>query len=205
MDVLSTVSTRRTPQSEQSDPRQKRNAAGGYTFLADVETRLHRFLTLGTEGGTYYTSAKDLTADNAQVVRYFVENRPNYLVATIVDISEGGRAPKQNPAIFALAMCAALADDDGRRFALEAVTQVCRTGTHLFLFARYVEQFRGWGRGLRRAVGKWYSEKPVDKLAYQVLKYRQREGWTHRDLLRLSHPGGDAAHTALYDYICRGE
>ncbi|OBH07775.1 hypothetical protein A5695_02490 [Mycobacterium sp. E1747] len=84
MDVLSTVSTRRTPQSEQSDPRQKRNAAGGYTFLADVETRLHRFLTLGTEGGTYYTSAKDLTADNAQVVRYFVENRPNYLVATIV-------------------------------------------------------------------------------------------------------------------------
>src|SRR6202040_1439556 len=68
MDILGTISTRRTPQSEQADPRQSRNAAGGYTFTPDDYARLHRFLTLGTDGGTYYTSAKDITRDNAEVV-----------------------------------------------------------------------------------------------------------------------------------------
>ena len=43
--------------------------------------------------------------------------------------------------------------------ALAALPQVARTGTHLFLFAEYVEQFRGWGRGLRRAVASWYVDK----------------------------------------------
>lgn len=205
MDTLTTFSTRTTPQSQPADARQKLNAAGRYTFVADADIRLRRFLTLGTDGGTYYTSAADLTVENAGVVRYFAENRPADLVRAIVDVSQAGRAPKQNPAIFALAMAAGLADDDGRSAALDALPLVCRTGAHLFLFARYVEQFRGWGRGLRRAVANWYVNKPVDKLAYQLLKYRQREGWSHRDLLRLAHPGGDAAHAALYDYVCRGD
>ena len=65
---------------------------------------------------------------------------------------------------------------------------MCRTGTHLFQFAAFVEGFRGWGRSLRRAVGRWYAGQPVDALAYQAVKYRQREGVSHRDLLRLAHP-----------------
>ena len=80
---------------------------------------------------------------------------------------------------------------------------MARTGTHLFLFARYVEQFRGWGRGLRSAVGRWYTEKSVDDLAYQMVKYRSREGWSHRDLLRLAHPEtGDGARKRLFDWVC---
>ena len=75
-----------------------------------------------------------------------------------------------------------------RRAALDALPQVARTGTHLFQFAQFVEGFRGWGRSLRRAVGRWYAAQPVDALAYQAVKYRQREGVTHRDLLRLAHP-----------------
>src|SRR3712207_8733385 len=35
--------------------------------------------------------------------------------------------------------------------------------------------------------------------------YRQRAGWTHRDLLRLAHPQTEeAARKALFDWICRG-
>src|SRR5690606_32048157 len=48
--------------------------------------------------------------------------------------------------------------------------------------------FRGWGRSLKRAVGNWYLEKDADKLALQLTKYQQRNGWSHRDLLRLAHP-----------------
>ncbi len=65
-----------------------------------------------------------------------------------------------------------------------------RTATHLFQFAAFVEGFRGWGRSLRRAVGGWYAGRSPESLAYQAVKYRQREGMTHRDLLRLAHPAG---------------
>ncbi len=80
--------------------------------------------------------------------------------------------------------------------------KVCRTGTHLLMFAGYVEQFRGWGRGLRRAVADWYNAKPVADVAYQAVKYKQRGGWSQRDLLRLAHPATtDPERNALYRWI----
>lgn len=206
MDALTAISTRRTPQSEQADGRQIPNAAGGYGFALGNDARVHRFLTLGTDGGTYYTSERDLTKANAEVVLRVARERGQWLVEQIVAVSTAGRAPRQNPAIFALAAVCALADDEGRKAALAALPAVCRTGTHLFLFARYVEQFRGWGRGLRRAVGNWYLDRDVDDLTYQMVKYRQREGWAQRDLLRLGHPvTEDRARRALFNWVIRGE
>lgn len=205
MDVLTSVNTRRTPQSEKADPRQVRNAAGGYAFPVDDWALVHRFLTLGTSGGTFYTSARDLTKDAAAVILRAAATDPVELVRRIVEVSVAGRAPKQNPALFALAIAAAAEDVDGRRAALAALPSVARTGTHLFLFAKYVEQFRGWGPTLKRAVADWYLSRPVDKLAYQVVKYRQREGYTHRDLLRLSHPfSSDQARRNVFDFVARG-
>ena len=204
-DVLRAVSTRRTPQSRRADQRQARNAAGGYAFAVDDWTRVHRFLTLGTDGGTYYASAHDLTADAAAVVIRSAATDPVELVRRIIEVSESGRAPRQNPALFALAIAASAPDVDGRRAALAALPRVARTGTHLFLFARYVEQFRGWGPTLVRAVGDWYADTPLDRLALQVVKYRQREGWSHRDLLRLSHPStAEQGRRELFDWVCRG-
>ena len=205
MDILSGFNFRRTAQQDKADPRQARNSAGGFAFTVTPEIRLRRFLVLGTEGGTYYASARELTNDNADLVVDFARNRPLDLVREIVAISQAGRAPRQNPALFALAAAASLGDDTGRAAALEALPDVARTGTHLFLFAGYVEQFRGWGRGLRRAVGNWYLTPAVDQVAYQAIKYRQRYGWTHRDLLRLAHPvTEDAERRGLFDYIVRG-
>ena len=51
MDILRIVRTRKTAQSEQADVRQIPNAAGGYTFSVDGWAQVHRFLTLGTDGG----------------------------------------------------------------------------------------------------------------------------------------------------------
>lgn len=206
MDPLATVSTRITPQSEQAAVGQVQNSAGGYSFKVDDAVRLRRFLILGTAGGTYYVGARELTKDNAGVVLDFARNRTAELVAEVVAISTAGRAPKQNPALFALAAACSLGDDEGRRAALAALPLVARTGTHLFLFARYVEQFRGWGRGLRNAVAKWYTEKTPADLAYQMVKYRQREGWSHRDLLRLAHPQATSdAYRGLFDWACGRE
>ncbi|MCV7255316.1 TROVE domain-containing protein [Mycobacterium hackensackense] len=190
MDILTTIDKRHTAQTEQADPRQVKNAAGGFVFPVDDWARVHRFLTLGTDGGTYYTGAGELTKDNAEVILRAAATNPVELVRRILEVSVNGRAPKQNPALFALAIAAAADDVEGRRRALAALPHVARTGTHLFLFARYVEQFRGWGPALKRGVADWYIDRPVKALAYQLVKYRQREGWTHRDLLRLAKPTG---------------
>jgi len=201
-DPLAAISTRRTPQNIQADKRQVPNSAGGWAFTVEKTARLHRFLTLGTDGGTYYTSERDITLKNADVVLTWARERTAELVNEIVTISQAGRAPRNNPALFALAAAASLGDPDGKRAALDALPKVARTGTHLFIFAGYVQQFRGWGRGLRRAVGQWYLGKDeAGQLAYQVLKYRQREGWTHRDLLRLAHP----EHRPLFAWIAGKE
>ena len=205
MDALRFISRRRNAQRELADPRQVTNAAGGYTFAVDDLTRLRRFLTLGTEGGTYYTREQELTRDSADAVFRAAASDPIELVRLIVDVSTAGRAPRQNPALFALAVAASADDVDGRRAALAALPTVARTGTHLFLFSRYVEQFRGWGPTLRKAVARWYTDMPVDKLAYQLVKYRQREGWSHYDLLRLASPSGvtDPARRMAFNWTAR--
>ncbi|KMO41309.1 RNA-binding protein [Methylobacterium variabile] len=198
------LSLRRTPQSEPV-PGTVPNSAGGHAFAVDDWARLDRFLVLGSEGGSYYASPRALTAGNAAAVQRCIAEDGLRAVAAIVAVSEAGRAPKQDPAIFALALAAASADLATRRAALSALPRVCRTGTHLFQFAGAVEATRGWGRSLRRAVGTWYCAAPVEALAFQAVKYRARQGWTHRDLLRLAHPETDEpARKALFDWICRG-
>lgn len=202
-DALSTVNLRNTAQSESADARQVPNSAGGYTFTVAPVERLRRFLILGTDGGTYYATERALTKDNADIVLAWAQHHAAELVDEVMTISTAGRAPRNNAALFALAAAAALGDAEGRKAALAALPRVARTGTHLFLFAGYVEQFRGWGRGLRRAVADWYVSKPVDAVAYQAVKYRQRAGWSHRDLLRLAHPVTDEVERKqLFDWIC---
>ena len=194
-----------TPQREKARPEQVENSAGGFTFAIDIWAMLDRWLILGCEGGTYYASEQKLTRENAETVLACLREDGERTVARIVAISEAGRAPKSAPAIFALAMAAGDEKLETRRAALAALPRVCRIGTDLFHFARDVEGFRKWGRGLRSAVAAWYNDRPVDKLAYQAIKYQQRDGWSHRDLLRLSHPTAPSPeHDALYRWIVSG-
>jgi 60 kDa SS-A/Ro ribonucleoprotein len=157
-----------------TDARQVPNSAGGYVFTVDWKQRLTRFLVLGTWGGTYYATERDHTAQSTDAVREIIGAHGEQAVQVIVDVSLAGRAPKQQPTMFALALAASASDVATRRAALAALPVVCRTGTHLFLFTRYVEQFRGWGRTLRTAIGEWYTGKDVDALAYQAVKYQGR-------------------------------
>lgn len=208
-DIYTSVSPRRgTPQTEQADERQVRNSAGGFTFTLSPIDQLRRFLILGTDAGTYYTDARALTKENAKVVIALCSgDKPLHrrVVDEIVEVSTSGRAPRVNPAIFALAIACSHGSAEARSYALGNLSRVCRTGTHLFTFATYVEQFRGWGRGLRTGVGAWYLDKDVDRLAYQMVKYRQRDGWTHRDLLRLAHPHtDDPDRKVLFDWVTKG-
>lgn len=194
-----------TPQSAKARKDQKRNLAGGYCFVIDKWAQLERFLILGSEGGSYYATERAMTRDNAKCVQACLDEDGIRAVAIIADISDKGRAPKNGPAIFALAMAASHPRDDVRRAALAALPKVCRIGTHLFHFAGNVTEMRRWGRGLRRAVGDWYNQLPPQRLVLQVTKYAQRDGWSHRDLLRLAHPkAASATHNAVYRWVVAG-
>ena len=204
--LKTTFDKKQTPQSQAiPGTNQVPNSAGGYAFPVDDWIRLRRFLILGSEGGSYYATERSLTAENAEATQRCIGADGERTVREIIAVSESGRAPKNDPAIFALALASSLGDEITRRFALDSLSKVCRTGTHLFHFAQFVERMRGWGRGLRSAVGRWYSEKPVKDVAYQGIKYGQRDGWSHRDLLRLAHPKPDSeARRILYHWMTQG-
>jgi len=199
------VSALSTPQSEPARDDQVQNNAGGFTFKLDCWKRLDRFLILGTEGGTYYVDEKKHTKQAAKAVSECIKADGVRAVERIVSVSDEGRAPKNDPAIFALAMCAGAQDDKTRRAALAAIPKVCRIGTHLFHFVADVEHFRRWGRSLRSAVGAWYNDKPAKSLAYDCIKYQSRDGWAHKDVLRLSHPRpASPEHAAVMRYVTVG-
>ena len=212
-DALRNITTRQTPQTEKADPSQIRNDAGGFTFKADDLNILRRFLATGVEGGTYYVGEKEQAVRASQHLLDLIRARPNDVLATVLDMSERGATTKQQPLMFTLAALSGAEDPDVRKAALDALPRIARTASHLFLFASYVEQFRGWGKGLRKAVARWYADKEVDALAYQIEKYRSREGFTHRDLMLLSHLGSaqskteadDPSRVALYKHAAGKE
>lgn len=189
MNYTDHYSTRKTSQSEPIPGESMvQNDAGGYVYQLSHWDQLERFLILGSEGGTYYASEHDLTVDNAKNVLVCIREDSQRVVDRVLDISCNGRAPKNDPALFVLAMVSAFGDV---HCAMDALPRVARTGTHLFNFAGMMMALRGWGRSVRNGVSRWYTEKSLDKLAYQLVKYRQRNGWTHRDVLRLAHPKPD--------------
>ncbi len=207
MDAEETV-----PQSQPLAGNMVKNSAGGYTWKVTDMDRLRRFLCLGSEGGTYYIGEKQLGIENAQSILSLVKDgKGDEVVREIKTFSVEGRAAKQNPTIFALALCARQDEDPKTKEAsYEALPDICRIPTHLFSFVEYSEALSrgtGWGRAHRRAVSKWYnrfSDKPK-QLAQHVTKYRNRNGWTHKDVLRLCHvkPENDVIG-AVVRYIVKG-
>ena len=164
------------------------NNAGGFVFKLDEWKQLERFLILGSEGGTFYVSEKKLTAENANKVLLLLQKDGLKVVAKTVEMLTSGRAPKPDTAIFVLALAAAKGDDATRKAALAAVPSALKTGTQLLKFVDTVNELRGWGRGLKKAIQLWFKGRKAETLALQLVKYKQREGWSMKDVLRLAKP-----------------
>lgn len=209
-DPLASVSTIQTPQNQPIPGRadQVLNNAGGYVFAKDLWTRVEDFIILGTTGGTYYVGQDKLTADNAQVVFDAVKADGPRLVQLLTDISTARppRAPKQRPALFALAAAFAQGDPATKQAAKAALPRVARTTDHLATFFGYFKNLGGKptgsgtapvvGRATRTALASWFLSGDVDQVAWKALKARQRktpagEAMALRDVLRISHPKAD--------------
>jgi len=204
---LSYTGTRKvTPQSMPiPGEKQVENNAGGFVYEVSDLKKLERFLILGTEGGTYYVSEKDLTKQNVASVKAAIEADPEAAIKMIVEISDSGRAAKNDPTIFALAIAASANNPKARTLAFAALPKVCRIPTHLFHFVTWTQAYRGWGRSFKREVGNWYLDMTPEKLAYETVKYQSRDGMSNRDVLRLTHPKAkDPEVNSIFKWIVKG-
>ncbi len=199
---------KRTPQSQQARPDQVRNNAGGFSFAIDKWQQLSRFLLIGSEAGTYYVTARDLTVQNLDAVKACIQEDGLRVVKLATDISVQGRAIKNDPAILVLAAALTFGDNATKQAVRSAIVDVCRTGTHILHFAAYADKLRRWGRSLRGTIQHWYDARAsenIDALAYQMVKYQSRDGWSHGDLIRKAHPGSDDPQlAALFDWALHG-
>lgn len=184
-----------TPQSEKAREDQVENNAGGFVFQVPIKARLERFLILGIDGGTYYVNEKDLFKTNYDFIVELIKTDPALVLHTAVEVSDSGRAYRNDAALFVLALLFRYAPESAKTEIRANFNKIVRTSYHLFTWAKYIEAMRdgtgeghgGWSRSKRSAVADWYNAKTVDAVAYQLVKYRQRDGWTHKDVLRLSH------------------
>ena len=97
-------------------------------------------------------------------------------------------------------------DPATNRRALASVPRVVASGADLLRFASFAGRVRGWGRGLRSAIGGWYLSRSVSQVAREVLNPRRLYRWSHRDLVRLAHPEPDCpSRAALFRWLVDGE
>src|ERR1700676_4977541 len=129
------VSATKTPQSEKIfGSNQVANSAGGFSFAVDNWTRLNRFLVLGSEGGSYYAGEHKMTVENAKGVIECIKENGVKVVDIVVEVSHSGRAPKNDPSIFVLALVSKYGNDAARSHVYKNLSKVCRISTHLFQF-----------------------------------------------------------------------
>ncbi len=196
------VNNKATPQTQPIlGKKMIKNNAGGYVFEASDWIVLNRFLILGNEGGTYYVGEKELTVETAKTVIELIKQDGMRVLSEVVSVVQENRAPKIDPSIFTLALLCTFGSQETKIATYPYISTLLKTSTHLFTFVSNIQNLRGWSRGLRRAVAKWYTSKLDHKLSYQMMKYRSRNGFTHKDVLRLSHPQATSlSQNKLFSY-----
>ena len=136
-----------TPQKEQAKANQVQARNGGFVFKVDDWKRLDRFLIIGNENGSYYASERQLTVENYDCILRCLKLDSKRTVDRIVTISDEGRAVKNDPALFALAVCSVHGDEVARAYANKVMPKVARFSTALFTYVNAVIALKDGRKG----------------------------------------------------------
>lgn len=202
MSAIKTYSNIAPTQVDKAKSEQVQNNAGGYVFEIDDLSYVKRFLILGTEKGNYYLSEKQLTFQASERLKSIIDSKGKEVVDLVIEVSHKGLAPKNDPALYLLALCSNSTDKRVRIHALANLWKVARIPTHLYHFVTYLKQIRGFGKAVDTALEKWFNDKTPKNLAHSLTKYASRDGFSARDLLRLAKPKAPTeAHNIVYNYV----
>lgn len=181
-------------------PGQIANNAGGYSFPLPLEQEWMRYLIIGSksDNGSFYQCGGAIATTISKCIMAAVSSPATcaHLIRDIVDVSVAARAPKQEMTMMSLATAIVFPPDNAcKAQALAAINQVCRIPTHVFMLVQYIRDLsqdktkpgKGFGKGVRRALTEYYTSRNGLELATLVTKYKNREGWTHDDLISLLH------------------
>ena len=171
------------------------NPAGGFSHVVTDDDRIRRAIVLGTTGSTYYSTATSLSSETATFInRMISEGKGQMILDILMDIHRKGSSPKMHMTFAVLALLTRCKDDSVRANALQFVgMKGLRTLSQVYMwFNCHVASgtSKGTGRGVRSALSSWVSPRcnTVKNLAYQVVKYMQREGCSIKDILAMAHP-----------------
>lgn len=178
------------------------NNGGGMSFGINDWNAFRRFLILGSESSCYQPAVTTESLTCSCIERLITDGKGPQMLDEILSISDDGRAPKQSYALFALAKIAQLSPDLKKKiFAAEYLAKVCRTFSTLTEFLQCFDKV-SWGNNTRAGIEKWMYKFPARHLAFQFTKYRNRNGYTPKDILRLVHPKSkDPAYQELFAYV----
>jgi 60 kDa SS-A/Ro ribonucleoprotein len=202
--------TNKQTQTPQTQPIPGREAemiqarSGAYTFDAGIWKMLRRCLLIGSSQNAYYATKHELTDDFVNTVKQAVIEDPARTAQEIVYASDG-KAINNSAPILALVLLSMGETPAAKTAFLEIFLQVVRTGSHFYEWLNYTKSLRGMGKIIRTAGQSWLAKEDAKAVAYQLLKYQQRNGFTHRDALRLFHvqpPTKD--HELLYHWAVKG-
>lgn len=202
--------TQQNPATPQNQPIPGRKAemvqgrSGGWMFKADQWSMLRRCLLIGTADSTYYAGKYELTDAFVQTLNAAIAIDPER-VATEICYASDGRAINNSAPLFALVLLSMGEGAKAKTAFREAFPQVVRTASHFYEWLNYTKSMRGFGKIVRDVGRAWLAREDVKGLAYQLLKYQQRQGFTNRDVLRLFHlkpPTRD--HDRLFEWVTRG-
>ena len=196
-----------TPQNQPIPGREAemiKGRSGGYTFDAGIWSMLRRCLLIGTAKSTYYAGKKELTDDFVNVLVSAIAQNPTRVAEEIVYASDG-RSINNSAPILALVLLSMGKSSEAKQAFQEIFSTVIRTGSHFYEWLSYTKSMRGFGKVVRESGKTWLSREDVKGLAYQLLKYQQRQGFTHRDALRLFHVKPPTEeHRQLFEWVVKG-
>lgn len=187
-----------TPQSKPLPGRElemAKNDAGGFGFILDDWKILERFLILGAEGGHYYVREPDLIMRNVGVLDRCIAADASRTAEIIAQVSESGRAFKNNVAAFALAYMVKMGGAP-RFAAYREMNRVLRTGRSLLEFHQNLDKLGVTSTMSRRkAFGRWMTSRRASDLAYQAIKYQSSGTLGFKDVVRYAHASSDDSQT----------
>ena len=203
------ISTKKTDQMSAIPGREKEmveNNAGGVVFKVSDMDVVKRFLIIGTEGNTYYVNERDATKDNAgTIIKLIKSGHGKEVLDEAIRVSDEGLAKNNNYAILVLALVITYASDEIKSYAVKNVSKICRIGTHILTLVSYIKELRGWGTIVKALFNEWFKNHTTSQLAFQMLKYQNRNGVEMRDVLRLNHVKPiDNDQKLLFNYITGG-
>ena len=196
-----------TPQNQPIPGREQemiKGSSGGWMFDAGIWQMLRRCLLIGTAKSTYYAGKQELTEDFASVLQQGIAENPAKVAEEILYASDG-RAINNSAPILALVLLSMGETPEAKKAFQEIFPQVIRTGSHFYEWLSYTKSMRGFGKVIREVGKTWLSREDVKGLAYQLLKYQQRQGFSNRDALRLFHVNPPTEnHRQLFEWVVKG-